>query len=455
MKTYLEAAQELPVFGEYDVVVAGGGTAGMIAGIGAARTGARTLVVERLGSLGGQFAGFMNTSWTCSNQVKRCVGGIPYEYFKMIEEIGGVETPNYDKDAYILYDSERAKYIITKMYEDEKNLDALYLTMVTKAIMEGNKIKGIIIENKSGRQAVYAKQFIDCTGDADLLYYTGSHCDVMAKEAQHPASLLAKLANVDTEKLIQYYNQHPELQKGERYLGGLPHAGFYGFRLHEELAGTELEPEQEYLRDWFILFYTTPNPGEIILNMTGVTALDGTDASALTKGEDISRRRIFDVLPLFQKYVPGFEHAYLAATAPALGVRESRKVIGKIKLTADMLMNAMRFPDAVCSYQSPLGYHTPDGKNIEFRRMSPGTSYDIPLRCMVPLDVDGIIVAGRNISVDSDACGSTRSMTNCMTLGQCAGIAASYAASHDMEIRAIPNKVLRTIMKEQGIYFSD
>ena len=118
-------------------------------------------------------------------------------------------------------------------------------------------------------------------------------------------------------------------------------------------------------------------------------------------------------------------------------------------------MNATRFPDAVCSYQSPLGYHTPDGKNIEFRRMVPGTSYDIPLRCMVPLDVDGIIVAGRNISVDSDACGSTRSMTNCMTLGQCAGIAASYAASHNIEIRAISNDILRTIMVEQGIYFSD
>ncbi len=455
MKTYTEPQKQIPVFGEYDVIVAGGGTAGMVAGVAAARSGAKTLVVERLGCLGGQFTALMNTSWTTNNQINCVVGGIPFEYFKKMEAIGGVENPDYDQDAYILYDSERAKIVMTEMFDEEENLDVLYLTMVTDTIIEGNRIKGIIIENKSGRQAVYAKQFIDCTGDADLLALAGSNCEIMKKEDQHPASLLAKINGVNTKKLVEYYDQHPELQKGERYLGGLKHAGFYGFRLAEELKGITLPDDLEYLRDWFILFYTTPNPDEIILNMTGIIALDGTNAVELSHGEHVSRKRLFQVLPLFKKYIVGFENAYFSSTAPALGVRETRKVIGEVKLTAEMLMGGMRFPDAVCCYQSPLGYHTPDGKNIEFRRMEPGKSYDVPLRCMLPLDIDGVIAAGRNISVDSDAIGSTRSMTNCMSLGQSAGIIAAYAAKSGIEMRKIPNDVLRKELKEKGVYFED
>lgn len=454
-RVYVEPARELPVYGEYDVVVAGGGTAGMIAGIAAARNGAKTLVIERMGYLGGQFTGFMNTSWTCSDQTKRCVGGIAYEYFKNIEAIGGVEAPNYDKDAYILYDSERAKYAIVKMYEQEENLEALYLTMVTRAIMDGNKLKGLIIENKSGRQVVYAKQFIDCTGDADLLAFSGSHYEELPVKDYHPASLIAKISNVDVKKLREYYDAHPELQKGEEYLGHLPHAGFYGFRLTEELQGVELPKELEYLRDWFILFYSTPNPNEIILNMTGTTALDGTDAGAVSKGTDMSIIRMWQVLPLFRKYIPGFEHAFISATAPALGIRESRKVIGGVRMTRESIMGATKYPDAVCSYQSPLGYHTPDGHDITFMRMVPGTAYDISLRSMVPLDVDGIIVAGRNISVESKACGSTRSMSNCMTLGHCAGAIAAYAAANNIEMRNIPVDVMREMLKEQDIYFAE
>lgn len=454
-KTYIEPAREIPVYGEYDVVVAGGGTAGMIAGIAAARNGAKTLVIERMGYLGGQFTGFMNTSWTCSDQTKRCVGGIAYEFFKKIEAEGGVEDPNYDKDAYILYDSERAKHVITQMYEQEDNLEYLYLTTVSRAIMENNKMTGLVIENKSGRQAIYAKQFVDCTGDADLLAFSGSKYEELPVEDYHPASLIAKISNVDVERLKSYYEQRPELQKGERYLGHLPHAGFYGFRLAEELEGVELPEELEYLRDWFILFYSTPNPGEMILNMTGSTALDGTDATAVSKGTNMSILRMWQVMPLFRKYVPGFENAFIAATAPALGIRESRKVIGGVRMTCESIMNATKYPDAVCSYQSPLGYHTPDGHDITFMRMTPGTAYDISLRSMVPMDVDGVIVAGRNISVESKACGSTRSMSNCMTLGHCAGAIAAYAARNDIEMRNIPHDVMRDMLKEQDIYFAE
>lgn len=454
MKTYIEPEKELVVYGDYDVIVAGGGTAGMIAGIAAARTGAKTLVVERLGSLGGQLGGFMNTAWTFGDQVNQVVKGIPYEYFKRVEEIGGVENPDYAKDAYILYDSERAKYVITQMFEEEENLEVLYLTMVADVIKEGDKVTGIIIENKSGRQVVWGKQFVDCTGDSDLLAFAGAEFELLSKERLHPVSLIAKMGGVDTETVKEYYDARPELWKGEKYLGGLPHAGIYNYRLHEELEGIELPEELEYLRDWFILFYSTPNPGEMILNMTGAIAVDGTDAKDLSRAEHESRIRLFQAMEIFNKYIPGFEKAYISATAPAVGVRESRKVIGDVKLTADIIMNATKFPDAVCSYQAPLGYHLPDGKDIAFRRMKPGTAYDIPLRCMLPRKIDGVIVAGRNIAVETDAIGSPRSISNCMSMGQGAGTVAALAAMKGVEIRQLPYDELRAELEKQNVYFA-
>ncbi len=455
MKVYHEEARSLPVYGEYDVIVAGGGTAGMIAGLAAARNGAKTLVIERMGYMGGQFTGFMNTCCEPCDRLKRIIGGIAYEYLQTIDAMGGVENPDYTKDQYILYDSERAKAAIVSMYEKEPNVSTLYLTMVTRAIMDGKKLIGLIIENKSGRQAVFAKQFIDATGDADLLEYTGASYEELPPEKYHPASLLAKISNVDVKKLSEYYAAHPELQKGEKYLGYRSHAGFYGFRLAEELEGIELPEEIEYLRDWFVLYYSTPNPNEIILNMTGTTALDGTDADAVTKGTNQAIKKLWQVLPLFQKYVPGFEHAFIAATAPTLGVRESRKVIGGLKLTRDMVLSGTKHPDAICSNAGALGYHTPDGKNIIWEYQEPGISYDIPLRSVLPADVDSLIVAGRNISVESEACGSTRTMTNCMTLGHCAGAIAALAASRGIEMRELPIQEVQSMLKSQGIYIEE
>jgi hypothetical protein len=395
----------------------------------------------------------MDTSWTINNQVKRCVDGIPYEYFKRIEAVGGIGKGNdYDKDAYVLYDSVRALFVINEMYADEPNAEVLLLTMLSDVIKDGEKIKGIIIENKTGRQVVYGKQFVDCTGDCDLLSKAGSRCDVMDPKKQHPASLIAKVCNVDTDALVAYYKDKPELQKGERYLGHLPHSGFYNFRLAEELKNIALPKEMEYLKDWFVLYYTTPNPHEIILNMTGITGVDGTDAKDVSRGTELALARIWQIFPLFRKYIVGFKDAYLAAVAPTLGIRESRKVRGEVKLTADMLMGATKFPDAIVSYQSPLGYHTPDGKNIEFHRMQPGSEYDIPLRSVLPSDVDGIIVAGRNISVESNACGSTRSMTNCMSLGQAAGVIASLAAHAGKEIRELSIDEIQKALVKQHVY---
>lgn len=455
MKTYHEPAKEIPVYGEYDVVIAGGGTAGMIAGLAAARQGANTLVVERMGTMGGQLTGFMNTAWTFGDQVNPVVRGIPYEYFKRLEALGGVEDPDYGKHAYILYDSERAKYVITRMYEEQDHLEVLYLTMVVGTIMEGRQVKGLIIENKSGRQAVFARQFIDCTGDSDLLAFAGAEFELLASEKLHPVSLIAKMSGIDIGEVKAFYADKPELWKGERYLGGLPHAGMYNFRLQEELEGKELPERLEYLRDWFILFYTTPNPGEMILNMTGEIAVNGTNARELSRAEHVSRLRLYEALEVFRMYIPGFKNAFFAATAPAVGVRESRKVVGDIQLTSEIIMNGTKFPDAVCSYQAPLGYHTPDGKGIEFRRMKPGTAYDIPLRCMLPRNTKGVIVAGRNISCESSAIGSPRSISNCMSMGQGAGVAAAIAARKDIEIRDIPHDELRSALKKQNVYFAE
>jgi len=450
-RVYHESSRDIPVYNEFEVVVAGGGTAGMIAGLAAARAGAKTLVIERLNCLGGNStAGLMTTTWTFNDQQKQIVKGIPYEFIKRLEEINGTLKGDISRETFTIYDIEKAKFVMSKMYAEEKNLKVLYYTMIADVIVENNKVKGVIIQNKSGRQAVYAKAVVDATGDADVAAYAGAEFMLAEKKNLHPISLLGKMCNVDFDEMNAYYNEHPEFIGN--FLGGEPHQGFHSFRLADELQRITLPSELEYIRDWFILYYQTPNPGEMIINMTGATEVDGTNAEEVSDAEDLSRKRLMDALEVFNKHIPGFKNAYYTSTASSIGIRETRRITGKIILTAELMLAGTRFEDAICSYSAPVADHTKDGKSIVFRRLEPGNSYDIPLSSMIPKEIDGIIVAGRCISVEASAIGSTRNMTSCMAMGQGAGIVAAICARDGIVPRKIPNDVLRKELLAQGVY---
>lgn len=451
LKAYYEKSKNIPILREVDVLVAGGGTAGMIAGLAAARAGANTLVLERLNCLGGNFtAGLMTTTWTFNDQKKLVVKGIPLELINRLEEAGGTIKGDKSTETFVNYDTEMAKFIIFDMYEKEKNLDVLFYTWVCDTIVEDNIVRGVIIESKSGRQVVLAKTVIDCTGDADVAARGGADYQKASKEHLHPVSLLGKVGGVDSKQLEDYYREHPD-QIGD-FLWGSPYAGFHSFRLNKELQGVDLPEELEYLRDWFLLYYSTPHKNEFIINMTGETGIDGTNVEDVSRAERIARKRLQQALGVFQKYMPGFENAYFTTTASTLGVRETRRIVGTHILNKDDVLSNRKWDDAVCSYHAPVAIHTADGKNIDFIDMKPGTSYDIPYGCLLPKSLDGIIVAGRCISVEADIIGTIRNMTSCLAMGQAAGVAAALASQKGILPRNIQPKELETALLNQGVY---
>lgn len=451
MKFYNEAPRSVPVYGEYDVIVAGGGTAGFFAALASARTGAKTLVVERLDCLGGLLtAGMMSATCGINDMEKVVVRGIPLEYFERIKKAGGVVDAPIEREAFLFFDAEAAKQAASEMASEEPNLDVLYYTWISDVIMDGHRAAGLIIENKSGRQAVYAKCVVDATGDADVASLSGAATVTADRKKTHPVTLLAKVGGVDKAKLLEYYGANPDFRGS--FTRNWPVTPFHTSRLDKELQGKTLPAELEYLRDWFILFYETVRGGEFILNISGDTEIDGTDAAEISRAEDNSRRRIAECIRLYRMFIPGCENMYLISTGSTLGIRESRQLIGRYTITVEDLLTQRRFWDTVSCACALVGNHTPDGKNSAFADIVPGHPFYMPYRCMLPAEVEGLLVTGRCISVEPAAMGGTRIMPVCMGLGQAAGTAAAMSAMEGVSPDKLDVKRLQEQLISDGVF---
>lgn len=462
MEKYLEKSREIPVRGTYDVIVAGGGTAGFAAAISAARRGSSVLVVERMNCLGGQMtAGIMGIFCAINDQEKVVVKGLPEEFFDELYELGGVNDGllGYEEckkvAQFIDYDAEAAKSLANEYVLRERakghTLDILYETWISDAITTDDKVRGIVVENKTGRSAYYGKCIVDCTADADICAWSGAEYDQLPTEELHPVTLITELAGVDKQRVLDYYyKEHPEWVHNSP-TQGWAEGIFHKFGIGGELEGVELPPELEYLRSWFMLIYESPRDGEMYLNMTGEFHVDGTKAEEISDAITISRKRIDECVSVLKKIIPGYENAYILATASMMGIRETRQVKGIYKLTEEDLFAFRKFDDAIASMSAPIGHHTADGESAVFQNPSKGRSFDIPLRSLVPVKIDGLIVAGRCISASHDAMGATRIMPGSMSIGQGAGVAASLAAELGVEPRDIPADKLNAALLEQNV----
>ena len=445
----------------YDVVVIGGGPAGTVAAIAAAREGSKVLLVEQNGYLGGMLTmagtGPQMTFHAGKTQVVR---GIAEEIVERLQAIG--MSPGHMEDfvgyasSVTPFDAEGMKLVLETMAR-EAGVQLLYHTVYTGCEKEGDEIRSVRLYSKNGFFQVQAKVFIDCSADADLATHAGVS-SVYGRESDHlaqPMTMNIKVADVDREEMITFV-------KGNRNdmlhtipfdrLEELPRAGIQGAYSRIQMAKERGEFDID--RD-MVLCFETNTPGECILNMSRIIRRSAVDPFDLTEAEVEGRKQAHQIVAFMRKYIPGFEHCRIIQTGPHIGIRESRKIDGKYKLTAEDLLANRMFPDAVAMGGYPIDVHSPDGAQTNHRYLKPGSWYSIPYGCLVTDQVKNLLVAGRCVSATHEACAAIRVTPIVMAVAQAAGTAAAQSAKDGQPANALDTDKLRQTLRDRGAFLEE
>jgi 2-polyprenyl-6-methoxyphenol hydroxylase-like FAD-dependent oxidoreductase len=441
----------------YDVIVAGGGIAGVTAAVASARNGTRTLIVERHNSLGGTMAaGLVGPMMTFHDQLGRqVIGGLAQEVVDRLVALGASPGHILDTSGYTStitpFDNEYLKLVAQRMVL-EAGAEILFQTYITDAIVDDGSVAGIVVENKGGRQLLGARVVVDATGDADVAARAGAEY-MLGRPEDHltqPASLMFRVSGVDLARLNAHAHLHPEdFRLGPEGAAGYdaqPLIAVCGFwdAMREARERGELHVE----RDAVLLF--SMRPDEATINMSRVTRVSPVDPWALTRAETDAREQVFQILTFLRRYIPGMESVRLKDTGAHIGVRESRRIVGQYVLTGEDCVGARRFPDAVLRNAYPVDIHQPDGSGGTDLFLAPGETYTIPYRCLVPAHIGGLLAAGRCISTDHVAHASTRTSPTCMALGQAAGTAAALAVQLGVQPRNVSVDLIQRSLRDQG-----
>ena len=440
-----------------DILVVGGGNAGCAAAIAAARSGARVTLVERYGFLGGTATAAMVGPWmTFHSGHERIVGGIAQEIVERLVAMGGSPGHIVDASDYVAsitpFDPEIHKALLFDMMAEAGVQLLLHAYFLDALRDEQGRVRGGRFATVGGIREISAGRTIDATADAFVAHSAGvrmQEADLRGKV--QPATMMFRLSHVDLGALAAYVRQHPDemrtsLKTHERTAQSLTAvAGLYDLWRAARESGDVTVPRE------LVSMFATPHPDEVTVNMTRVIDIDPLDPEDLTRAEVVSRRQVMELVRFFRKYVPGFANARLAATATQVGIRESRRIVGEYTLTAEDVLQAREFPDAVARSAYPIDIHNPRGEGTQTFRLPPGTSYEIPYRCLVPLDVDDLIVAGRCISTTHEAHATTRLTPTVMTLGQAAGTSAAISVRSHVPFRRIDPRLLRQQLIDDGV----
>jgi hypothetical protein len=439
----------------YDVLVIGGGNAGCAAALAAARHGARTLLIERYGFLGGTATAAMVGPWmTFHSGEERIVGGIAQEIVERLVALGGSPGHIADASDYVAsitpFDPEIHKALLFDMMR-ESGVALLLHAYFLDAIVRDGVVRGARVATVGGVRAYEATVTIDASADA----YVAASAGVALQQGDangrvQPASLMFRISHVDLEATAAYVREHPaemrtSLAPDARDAASLTAvAGLYALWNRARERGDVDVPRE------LVSFFISPYPDEVSVNMTRVVDIDPLDPDDLTRAEVEARAQAMQLLRFFKRDVPGFSNARIAATATQIGIRESRRIVGEYTLTRDDVLHARTFDDAVARSAYPIDIHNPSGSGTTTFRLPPGASYEIPYRCLVPKAVDGLLVAGRCISTTHEALASTRLTPTVMTLGQAAGTAAALCA-RGLQPRDIAPAALRAELERDGV----
>ncbi|MEK4250553.1 FAD-dependent oxidoreductase [Paenibacillus sp. FSL W7-1287] len=433
----------------YDVVVLGGGPAGITAAISAARNGASTLLVERYGFLGGMSTAALVYPWMTfhSSAGEQVIKGLAQEIIDRLQARNG--SPGHLRDtigftfSLTPYHPEIYKVVAYEMLQ-EAGAEVLLHTSAIDVFTENETIKHVVVNNKSGTTKVSGNFFVDATGDADIAYMSGAPWEQgNSNQKVQPMTMKFRMKGVQLNKVKQYIKENQD-QFYEKtmfdQLDDIPLTSIAGFYRLWEQAKLSIPREG-------VLFFAGPAADEVLINVSRVSGLDPTNAADLTKAEYEGRKQVLELEQFFKQYVPGFEHASVSEVGSQIGVRETRRIIGHYVLNGIDVLDARRFPDVIARSGYPIDIHNPEGKGITANFIREGGAYDIPYRCLIPQKVSNLLLAGRCISTTHEAQATTRLTPSCMAIGQAAGTAAAIAvqlqcANHEVPIDMLQGKLL-------------
>ncbi|MFT4094518.1 MAG: FAD-dependent oxidoreductase [Niabella sp.] len=459
MKFIEEPARKVTVYANPDVLVVGAGPAGIGAAIAAARNGAKVLLLERYGFLGGNLTNAMvNPMFTFHDiKGKQVIRGIAGELVdrlvKLKSSLGHVTDLTFDNASMTPFDPEGMKYLLFDMVR-KAGIELLLHTWAVDAIRNGNNVEAVIVENKSGRQAICSKAIIDCSADADIVAMSGAPFVKGREEdgAMQPVTLFYRIGGINMDELRKWMKENRALLKDAPTDEEIDSSDAIAFLGLKELVKKGME-SGEFPKDAAprILFYQLPMEGQIAVNATRLQGIDGTNANDLTKAEVETREQAWIIHKFLQKYVGGFQNSYIVDTGVQVGIRETRHIIGDYKLTEQDVLSNRAFEDGIACGTFAIDIHPPEGEQQIFTGSGKAV-YEIPYRSLLPQTLDNVLVAGRSISATHTAFGSARVMATCMAIGQAAGIAATEMVKHGITSRRVDTSGLRHKLIEQGQY---
>ena len=439
-----------------EIIVVGGGSAGCAAAVAAARGGRSVLLIEQFAYLGGwATAALVNPFMSAvTSDGKPLIGGFYDEIRQRLARAGGILGGSFDSEAM-------------KMELQEMLLEAgvrlrLHTTFVSAERSAGGGFV-VRVRSKSGTEEFECDRLIDCSGDGDAALSLGASFETGDENGLPQAvTLMFDMGGVDIERAMTYVRDHPDQMRfpklppdadpAQLAKGIISVAGYY------DLV-SEARAHGDYSAPGDLIFYIgRPRKGEVVFNTTHVGGVHGTNAEDLTRAEIESRRQMMSVVAFVRKYVPGFEEAYLLRSAAHVGVRETRRIVGDYVFSADDVIEARKFDDAICRLAYPVDVHS--GKGDGYTKAEevssgpnnapPGDWYEIPYRCLLPVGLENVLVAGRCVSSTQAGHGAIRIMPACMAMGQAAGTAAALSLDEGVTARDVKIGALIPILRSQG-----
>lgn len=426
-KNFLKKKGSLLIFilmGKVQVLVCGGGPAGIGAAIAAKRCGAEVVLVERYGFLGGTGTNALVHPWMSYYAGKKeIIAGIFKEIVDRLKKYNAYKDSEHFGNIHHCFDPEILKFVLFRMITEEKIKIFLH-TFVTGTVVKNKRIKKVILQSKSGKEEVEPEIVVDTTGDADIAFYSGVPYQKGREDgALQPATLHFRMGGVDVRKIPS----------------------------REEINNLYLKAKKEgkiKIPRENLLWFDTTIPDVIHFNTTRILNIDGTNRDDLTRAEIEAREQVMEIVNFLKENVPGFEKSYLIATGAQIGIRETRRIVGEYILNKDDILKAKKHPDGIACGSYGIDIHNPEGEGTIFIKLKEGEYYNIPYRCLINNSIENLIVAGRCISTTPEAFSAIRIQPICYATGQAAGVAAYLSLKR--KVNKINIKELQNILRKQN-----